>query len=888
MKLIILFLFLWEQKVTYNINVELDTTQKILKGYEEITYRNNSPDILKNLYLHLYMNAYRNMNTYAFNESLKDYLISFAKILGKIFYKGGFIDIDSVKIKGKKIKFNINETILEIPLETPLLPGDSIELEIFFKTKLSSQIKHRMGFEDNHYDFGQFYPVMCVYDEKGWHNHRWHFNAEFYHNFSDYIVKIKVPGNFIVAGVGECISGNDTVKTEGVKEVVFKAENVIDYFFSCDPEFLYQDTLIDDTHIMAFYRKKHENYKDSFLIRTIRALEWLKELFGEYPYKWLKVVDGLIGGGMEYPGLALCGSDNFSLILHEVGHTYFMGILASNQEEEAWLDEGGTTFQTRYNKVKKENKLKLFYENTKNVIWMIREGFDDVLLTPSYAFKNNYYSVYSKGSHIYAMLLNIMGEEKFREFLKEYYRRFKFKHPTTDSLFKVAEEIYGKSLLFLKNIYVKGLPAPDFGIEKYKKYKAEDKWISEIKIKNYGNTFYPLDLFLLNKEDTFKIKTGLIRKDTILRIETEFEPKKIILDPYNFSLDIRRLNNYYPVNLERKLFFKHKSSDDALSLNYFPLIFYSPESHISPGFKLTFSYLYRYPYFSGEIYYSFKRKDIYYNLFFRYNFPFIKWENSISVNASGFEKNYVFNIGYEKKFQEYWRDPKTAYFLTEFVYKNSKLRTNFFDDANYAGFNFGFVLFPAIDLFRNSIKAFISIYPQRLSGDNNFRKFFIKYDLSLAPFYRFGISRNFSDLFNLKLFYGRIQGNFPKQEYFNNYSISSYGILNSFPERNFLLSGDYTFIMDKGVYLKGYKFVSFRDVFSLYLSTGIKVFGLFYEKILWGDYNLWDAGLYIKKYFSRQRIDLKIYLPLFINNPEFNGEKRSFDLRIKIMLKLYD
>jgi len=885
MKLIFLFLFSWEQKVIYDISVQLDTAQKVLKGYEKIIYKNNSPDTLKTLYLHLYMNAYRSINTYAFNEFFKDYLISLVKILGKMSYKGGFIDIDSIKIEGKKIKYSVDETILEIPPETPLLPGESIEFEIFFKTKLPSYIRYRIGFEGNHYDFGQFYPVMCMYDEKGWHNRRWHFNSEFYHNFSDYTVKIKVPGNFIVAGVGECVSGNDTVKVNGIKEVVFKANNVVDYFFSCDPEFLYQDTLIDSTHIMAFYRKKNESYKDSFLIRAVRSFEWLKELFGEYPYKWLKVVDGVIGGGMEYPGLALCGSDVFSLILHEVGHTYFMGILASNQEDEAWLDEGGTTFQTTYNKVKKENKLKFFYENTKDITSLIREGFDDVLLTPSYAFENNYYSVYTKGSHIYAMLLNVMGEGKFKEFLREYYRRFKFKHPNTDSLFKVAEKIYGGSLLFLKNIYVKGLPVSDFGIEKYKKYKRKDKWINEIKIKNYGNTFYPLDLFLLRGNDTFKTKIGLIEKDTIIKIETDFEPQKIFLDPYNFSLDIKRLNNFYPFNFERKLSFKHRSSDESLSLNYFPSIFYSPKSYVSPGFKMVFSYLYRYPYLKGEIYYSFKIKDIYYNLFFRYSFPFIKWENSVYVNAYGFEKNYVFNIGYEKKFQEYLRDPKKAYFLLEFVYKNSKLKTNFFDDANYGGFNLGFVFSPTIDLLSSSIKAFISIYPERFSGERSFRKFFIKYDLSPSLFYPFE-SRDFYHLFNLKLLYGRIEGNFPKQEYFNNYSISSYELLNFFPERNFLLSGDYTFVRDEGVYLKGYKFVKLRDVLSFFISFGIKNFGMFYEKILWGDFNLWDSGIYLRRYFHSQGIDLRIYLPLYISSPELNAEKRNFDLRIKIMFSL--
>ncbi len=888
MNFLILLIFLWEQKVKYKINVELDTTSKILKGYEEVLYINNSPDSLNEIYFHLYLNAYKSLNTYAFNKFFENYLISFIKIFGNFFYKGAYIQIDSVKIKNKKIEYEVQGTILRIPLINTLKNKDSVKLKIFFKTKLPGKVRYRSGYENNHYDIGQFYPVACVYDKKGWHNHQWYFWSEFYHNFSDYSVKIKVPGNFIVAGVGECVSGNDTLKTEGKKEVIFKAENVVDYFFSCDPDFTVQDTFIDNVHIMAFYREKNKTYKDSFLIRGIRAFKWLKELFGEYPYKWVKLVDGLIGGGMEYPGLALCGKDEFSLILHELGHTYFMGILASNQEDEAWLDEGGTTFQTRLYEIKNKGKENLIYENTKNIISQIRTSFDDILLTSSYSFKNNYFSVYSKGSHIYEMLRNIMGDEKFYLFLKEYYKRFKFKHPTTDSLFKLAEEIYGNSLSFIKDIYVKNLPKADFGIEKIKKIKENDKWKTEIEVINNGNTVYPLDLLIINEKDTFKTKLKTFKKDTLLQLETDFEPQKFILDPLNHSLDIKRLDNFYPKKFIRKFTFFHFSQDDALTLNYSPVIFYSPDSWISPGFKFTFSYLDLFPYLKGEFYYSHKKKDFYYDISFKYYFPFVGYKNGIEINTFGFEKKYYFRILFNKKFQEYINDPKRGYLSLGFSYKNVKEGRNFlFQDSNIAGFIINLIISPSIDIFTNYLLFNFSIYPKKLSGDFSFRKFYLIYKISFAPFYRFGIKGNFSDLLNLKIFYGRIEGNFPLQEYFNNYSVSSWGILSSFIERNFVLSGDFTFIKENGVYLKGYKFLKFKDVLSFYISSGIKGLGFFYEKILWGDYGVWDAGIYLKKNFWSYKMRAGVYFPLYVNAPELNGEKNEFGLRIKILIDFW-
>ncbi|MEN3044168.1 MAG: M1 family metallopeptidase [Candidatus Hydrothermales bacterium] len=882
MKIILFFIIFWEQKVNYKINLELDTFTQILKGCEEITYKNFSPDTLSELYLYLYTNGLKNFNTEATKVLFKDYVVSFLSITGK-FLKDAFTEIDSIKIKNKKIKFKLDETILQIFLSEKLKPKDSINFSIFFRTKIPKILRYRAGRNFKHYDFGQFFPIMCVYDKKGWHKRKWSFFSEFYHNFSNFLVKIKLPGNYIIAGVGECLSKNDTSVTENEKEVIFKANNVVDFFFSCSPLFLFQDTLIDSTYILSFYRKENKSYKDSFLIRTVRAYNFLKELFGEYPYKWLKAVDGIIDGGMEYPGVILCGNDDFSLILHEVAHTYFMGVLATNQADEAWLDEGGATFITDFYKFKKEKDLKVFYLNTKEITETIREGFDDTLLLPSHAFKNNYFTVYSKGSHIYAMLFDIMGEEKFKEFLKEYYRSFKFKHPDTDSFFKEAEKIYGEPLDYIKNSYVKNLPVPDFGIKEVKKTKAQNKWISKIKIKNYGNTIYPLFVYIINKKDTAKFKLKPFKKDTSIIVYTDFEPQKYALDPYNFSLDIKRLNNFYPVNFEKKLSLIHNSKDENLYLNYYPFVFYSPKSGLSPGINYIFSYIKRFPYFEGEVYYSFKEKKLYHNLKYAFFFPYVKHENVIYLNSLSFEKNYYIMAGYQKRFKKYLKDPKSAHINIEFIYKDSKKGSSFFDSVNYGGFRFGFTLFPRTDLFYSKLDAFIEIYPQKISGDLSFKKISFVYETFLSPFFD-EVNEFFPFKFKLKFYYGKIEGNFPKQEYFSNFSNSFYDILNFKIERNFIFSGNYTFIPENG-YLKGYRLLKFKKLFLFLLEKSFKNIGLFYEKTLWGEDNFWNLGLFFKKNFHKDKVSINVYLPFYINNPKYNGERRNFDFRIKVNIK---
>ncbi|MEN3045709.1 MAG: M1 family metallopeptidase [Candidatus Hydrothermales bacterium] len=885
MKIFLFLVFSWEQKVNYKIDLELDTLTQILMGHQKITYKNFSPDTLRGLYLYLYTNGLKNFDTEATEVLFKNCLFSFSKIFGK-FIEDAFIEIDSIKIRNQKVNFKIDETVLWVPLLEKLKPEDSLNLLIFFRTKVPKILKFRAGRNSKHYDFGQFFPVLCVYDKKGWHNRKWDFFSEFYHNFSNFYVKVKLPGNYIVAGVGECLSKNDTLVTQEEKEVIFKADNVVDFFFSCSPLFLFQDTLIDSTHIISFYKKENKAYKDSFLIRTVRAYAFLKELFGEYPYKWLKAVDGLIEGGMEYPGVILCGDDDFSLILHEVAHTYFMGALANNQADEAWLDEGGATFITDFYEFKKEKNLGIFYKNSKQITEIIREGSDDTLLLPAHAFKNYYFTVYSKGSHIYAMLLNIMGEEKFKEFLREYYRDFKFKHPDTDSFFNKAEKIYGETLEYIKNYYVKSLPVPDFGIKEVKKIKAKDKWLSKIKIKNSGNTFYPLDVYVINQKDTVKFKLKPFKKDTLIEVYTDFEPKRYALDPYNFSLDIKRIDNFYPTRFEKKLSLIHNPEDESLYLNYFPFAFYSPKSGLSPGINYIFSYIRRYPYFEGEIYYSSKEKIFYYNIKYSFFFPYIKPENIIYLKSLGFEKNYYFCAGLDKIFRKHLKDPKSAYFNLEFVYKDSKVESRFFDNVNYGGFKLGITLFPKTDLFSNRLGISTEIYPQKVSGDLSFRKIFFIYESTLSPF-----SDDVNELFPLKLkfnfYYGKIEGNFPKQEYISNFSNSFYDILDLKIERNFILSGNYTFV-NEGVFLKGYNLLKFKKLFLFSLEKSFKHIGFFYEKILWGEDNLWNFGLIFRKDFYKNKIRINIYLPLYINNPKFNSERRNFDFRLKINLKFFD
>lgn len=885
----ILFICILSEKntvfVNYNLELNLDTTNRILKGKETVEFKNIYEKPVKELYFNLYINAYSNFNTYAFKKFIKKRtILSFLKIFSPLFYDFPYIRIDSIKQNNKKINCFIEETILKVPLEKEIKKGESVKVEIFFETKLSSIVRFRHGRVNNHYDFGLFYPALCKYDEKGWHVIKRDFHSEIYHNFANYLVKIRVPGNYIVAGSGECISKNDIEKKKDYKEVTFKAQRVVDFAFSCSPEFLSRDTIIDKVHISVFFKDSTEGIK--LFKFTIESFKWLKKIFGEYPYKWLKVVHGIIqAGGMEFPGFAICSQITPEVIIHEISHTYFFACIATNQIEEAWLDEGGATFLTRWYKIKKEKKKKKYIlNNTKNITHNIREGFDDILLTPSYDFKNDYFIVYSKGSHIYDMLLDIMGEKKFIEFLKGYYKKYKFKHPTTEDFFREGERISKRNLEFIKESYVKKLPVADFSIDNLKIKKNKNNWNIKIYLSNKGNTIYPLELLFISYNDTFKTRTTFFKRDTILEYTLEFKPKKVIIDPLNYSLDVKRIDNFYPRIFEKKLSFYHFKNDKALTLNYFPSIFYTPHSGLCPGFLMNFSYIENYPFLKVESYYSFKRRKIYFDFLFKFRFPYTGGKNILYFKSLNFEERYLFTVYYKKEFREYKNEPSPFDFHIGIIHKRVEPEgvNIFFDNVNITGIWGNLSMFPRTDILGSNVILYFSHYPEKLSGDFSFNKFISQ--IEIFPSFMGLHSPLVMELINIKISYGKMDGKFPLFEYFSNYGYSSFEILSSYFGRNFLLSESEFFITNKGIPLKGYRFVKFKSFFSIMLSMGIKNKGIFYEKV-WGDTGkFYDFGIFLNFFILKKKIKFTLYLPFYINKPEINNEKNKWGFRLKFSI----
>ncbi|MFT5864096.1 MAG: hypothetical protein ACI828_002769, partial [Flavobacteriales bacterium] len=371
----------FQQEVNTRIDVTLDDEKHFLTGNIEIEYINNSPDELHEIYMHLWANAYKNRTTAFAKQKVTqgDAKFYFAKNkdLGR-FYKLDF------KINGKSTEWNIlkgKADIALIKLGTPLKSGERLTITSPLELKIPTSFS-RLGHVGQSYQVTQWFPKPAVYDRDGWHPMSYVDMGEFYSEFGSYDVKITLPENYIVGSTGELQNesekeflqvkvdetkaflakmDDETLKalkstfpasSEKTKTLHYLAQDVHDFAWFADKRFHVQKSAVKlasgktiDTWAMFSNAESWLWRKGSFYVD--RSVKFYSENVGEYPYPHATAVQSALsaGGGMEYPMITVIGlmGDPKSLdgvITHEVGHNWFYGILAFDERDHPWMDEG--------------------------------------------------------------------------------------------------------------------------------------------------------------------------------------------------------------------------------------------------------------------------------------------------------------------------------------------------------------------------------------------------------------------------------------------------------------------------------------------------------------------------------------------------------------------
>lgn len=460
----------WQQQVDYNIDVSLIDSSASLDGFISMQYHNNSPDTLRFIWIHLWPNAYKNDRT-AFSDQLlengrKDFYFSNDNKKGYI----NRLDFTIDKATATFEEHPTHQDIIKLVLNEPLLPGNSVKIETPFHVQLPAYFS-RSGHVDHAYQVTQWYPKPAVYDKKGWHEMPYLDQGEFYSEFGTYEVQISLPENFIVAATGKV---KNQTSSNGIKTLQYVQDNIHDFAWFADKEFIVmKDTIQLKNRTIDLYSYYHSanasKWKNSMELMKSAILTKSKWV-GEYPYDIVSVVEKKgkgSGGGMEYPTITLIDeqANEKSLdevIYHEVGHNWFYGILASNERQHPWMDEGMNSYYDK--RYMQETYVGGIKENIGNKSFVESRTPDDLLSllqrtlittkkdqpieTPAADFSMmNYGAIaYNKTAEWMQLLEKEIGKQLFDSVMHTYFEKWKFKHPYPEDFKRVVQETSGQQL----------------------------------------------------------------------------------------------------------------------------------------------------------------------------------------------------------------------------------------------------------------------------------------------------------------------------------------------------------------------------------------------------------------------------------------------------------
>jgi Peptidase family M1 domain len=548
----------WQQRVNYKIDVNMNVETNRFTGKQVIEYSNNSPDTLKLVFFHLFWNAFqpKSMMDVRSREQGKrvingrndwDFKIT-DKIIKLQPEEIGYQKVLSLKLNGVLQKTEEFETILKVVPVKPILPKSKVVFEMDFEAQVPVQIRRsgRDNAEGVRYSMAQWYPKLCEYDYEGWHPIPY-ISREFYGVWGDYEVNITIDKNYIIGatgylqnpgeiGYGYETTGSKVTKPQGkTLKWRFLAPHVHDFVWAADPEFKHVTKTIRNGLVLhAFYkiepdrikkqyedlsdrdkralRNNPENYVRYYQYEWENVLDWaavafpfIEKTFGRYPYKQFSFIQGG-DGGMEYPMATLLKGAGEGVIYHEMLHSWFQGVLGNNESLHAWMDEGFTQYA--------ENRLMSFLEGDtasfpqidsySSYFDLVKSDYDEPLTTPADQFNTNFaYRInsYDKGAVFLEQLGYIVGSKKRDEILREYYKRWMFKHPNPTDFIRVAEEISGIQLGWYKNYFVSTTKTIDYGIDSL----WEENGKTKIRLKNAGPMPMPLDIVLTFKDGSSQI-----------------------------------------------------------------------------------------------------------------------------------------------------------------------------------------------------------------------------------------------------------------------------------------------------------------------------------------------------------------------------------------------
>ena len=566
----------WQQHVDYKMEIDMDVTNYQYQGKQKLVYTNNSPDALDKVFYHLYFNAFQPGSE--MDARLQSIADPDGRMVTEINGKKesrisklkpneiGYINVSSLKQNGTSVKHITAGTILEVTLNKAIQPGESVTFDMVFDAQVPVQIRRsgRNNAEGVALSMTQWYPKLSEYDFEGWHAYPY-IGREFHGVWGDFDLKLTIDKNYVVGGTGYLqpnpkINGNE-------KTLHFKAPNVHDFTWAADPDYIHDTMQVPNGPMLNFYYKKDlpaenlENWKN-LQPKTVEMMQYFSENIGKYPYDQYSVIQGG-DGGMEYAMCTLItGKRKFGSLMgvtaHEMAHTWFQFLLATNEGKHEWMDEGFTSYISDHamdlitNK-KADNPSAGAY---RGYDYLAKSGKEKPQTTHADRFETNMaygIAAYNKGEVFLSQLGYVIGEDNLKRTLKQYFIDWSFKHPTPNDFIRVAEKVSGLELEWYLTDWTMTTNTIDYGVKSIIGNTVTLERIGEMPMPidlevsytdgSTENIYIPLQMMRGEKPTTATIIKDWAWAHPTYTFEAKKAVKSVEIDAKNIMADINKENN---------------------------------------------------------------------------------------------------------------------------------------------------------------------------------------------------------------------------------------------------------------------------------------------------------------------------------------------------------
>ena len=524
-----------QRVVHYEIDAKYNASTHTVDATETLTYHNLTGQALDHFPFHLYQNAFQPKSTFVRESKLQGSRdISYDKWEEKEY---GSESIKSLEVVGQgdqtaQLQFispddgnKDDKTVADLHISKPVTPGGYVQFRIAFQTKFP-ETQARSGWKRDFVLGGQWFPKLGVWWNGAWNCHQYHATTEFFADFGVYDVKLTVPQNEIVGASGVLV--DEKANPDNTKTYTYHGDDIHDFAWTASPRYKVRESVYQSQmgpiKLRFLMQPAHWGQAERHDVITRNSIDRFEKWYGPYPYKTLTVVDpepGSAAGGMEYPTFITGESSWFmpaglygieNVVEHEFGHQYWYGMVATNEFEDAWMDEGINS----YTEVKVLDSilgtntsilnmagLNLNEHDEQRLMYVLGASDRDPMAQKAY----DYYSfgsyggvTYGKTADVLLTLEGIVGEDTMAKAMRTYFMKYRFTHPTKEDFLKTIEEVSGKDLRWYFNQAVYGSKVMDYEVLQVESFPAN--WYDDKKRDaKTSDTVYQTYVALHRKDD---------------------------------------------------------------------------------------------------------------------------------------------------------------------------------------------------------------------------------------------------------------------------------------------------------------------------------------------------------------------------------------------------